>query len=81
MKLEEYSKEALQEELERRDKKVSAHLVKDFIKKSNVKQWQIAEYLGMNEFSLSRKLRNEIAPEFEKQILIAIMQIKQERGH
>ena len=51
------------------------------IKKSNVKQWQIAEYLGMNEFSLSRKLRNEIAPEFEKQILIAIMQIKQERGH
>lgn len=55
--------------------------IKEVIKNSGVRQWQIAEYLGMNEFSLSRKLRNEIAPEFEKQILIAIMQIKQERGH
>lgn len=54
--------------------------IKEVIKNSGVRQWQIAEYLGMNEFSLSRKLRSEIAPEFEKQILIAIMQIKQERG-
>ena len=80
MKLEEYSKEALQEELERRDKKVSAHLVKDFIKKSNVKQWQIAEFIGISEYTFCKKLRKDIAPEFEKQILIAIMQIKQERG-
>ena len=59
---------------------MNTETLKQTIRKSGVKQWQIAEYLGMNEFSLSRKLRNEIAPEFEKQILIAIMQIKQERG-
>lgn len=79
MKLEEYSKEALQEELERRDKKVSAHLVKDFIKKSNVKQWQIAEYLGMNEFSLSRKLRKDIKEEDFIKIQNAVEEIKKER--
>lgn len=79
MKLEEYSKEALQEELERRDKKVSAHLVKDFIKKSNVKQWQIAEYLGMNEFSLSRKLRKDIKEEDFLKIQNAVEEIKKER--
>ena len=79
MKLEEYSKETLQEELERRDKKVSAHLVKDFIKKSNVKQWQIAEYLGMNEFSLSRKLRKDIKEEDFLKIQNAVEEIKKER--
>ena len=79
MRLEEYSKEALQEELERRDKKVSAYLVKDFIKKSNVKQWQIAEYLGMNEFSLSRKLRKDIKEEDFIKIQNAVEEIKKER--
>lgn len=54
--------------------------IKEVIRNSGIRQWEIAEYLGMNEFSLSRKLRNEVKPEFEKQILLAIMHIKQERG-
>lgn len=79
MKLEEYSKEALQEELERRDKKVSAHLVKDFIKKSNVKQWQIAEFIGISEYTFCKKLRKDIKEEDFLKIQNAVEEIKKER--
>ena len=59
---------------------MNTETLKQTIRKSGVKQWQIAEFIGISEYTFCKKLRNEIAPEFEKQILIAIMQIKQERG-
>ena len=59
---------------------MNTETLKQTIRKSGVKQWQIAEFIGISEYTFCKKLRKDIAPEFEKQILIAIMQIKQERG-
>lgn len=47
------------------------------IKESRIFHWEIAQRLGMSEFYFSRKLRN-ITPEFEKEILKAIKEIKKE---
>ena len=53
--------------------------IKEVIKNSGVRQWQIAEYLGMNEFSLSRKLRKDIKEEDFLKIQNAVEEIKKER--
>lgn len=56
--------------------------IKQVIKQSKVHQYEIAEYLGYNEFSLSRKLRNPIDADFERKILLAIRELtlEKERG-
>ena len=55
--------------------------IKQVIKQSKVHQYEIAEYLGYNEFSLSRKLRKPIDADFERKILLAIrdLQMQKER--
>lgn len=55
--------------------------IKQVIKQSKVHQYEIAEYLGYNEFSLSRKLRKPIDADFERKILMAIrvLQMQKER--
>ena len=57
--------------------------IKQVIKQSKVHQYEIAEYLGYNEFSLSRKLRKPVDADFERKILLAIrdLQMQKERGH
>ena len=54
--------------------------IKNIIKQSGVKQYEIADYLHMQESNLSRKLRYPITPDFEKKILLAIATIQLERG-
>ena len=56
--------------------------IKQVIKQSKVHQYEIAEYIGYNEFSLSRKLRKPIDADFERKILLAIrdLQMQKERG-
>lgn len=55
--------------------------IKQVIKQSKVHQYEIAEYIGYNEFSLSRKLRKPIDADFERKILLAIrdLQMQKER--
>lgn len=55
--------------------------IKQVIKQSKVHQYEIAEHLGYNEFSLSRKLRKPIDADFERKILMAIrvLQMQKER--
>lgn len=55
--------------------------IKQVIKQSKVHQYEIAEYLGYNEFSLSRKLRKPVDADFERKILLAIrdLQMQKER--
>lgn len=42
------------------------------LSKHDLKQWQLAELLNMNEFSLSRKLRHELPEDEQRQIVSLI---------
>lgn len=50
--------------------------IKKFIRDSGVKQWQIAEYLGITEYSLSRWFRHELSKDTKKAIMEAVEQLK-----
>lgn len=51
--------------------------IKDALKEANMKQWQLAELLGITEWTLSRKLRKEL-PEADKTEILDL--INKERG-
>lgn len=53
--------------------------LKQAIREAGVCQWQVAERLGMSEFTFSRKLRHELAGEEREKVLAAIDQIVAER--
>lgn len=53
--------------------------IKASMKQNAVFQWQVAERLGMSEFTFSRKLRHELAGEEREKALAAIDQIVAER--
>lgn len=54
------------------------HEIREALKASGMKQWELAEQLNVSEFTFSRKLRTEL-PEDEKQkILTVIHGYKQE---
>lgn len=53
--------------------------LREIISAAGVKQWQIAEKLGIREEELSRRLRHELGPEDEEKIKAAISTIAQER--
>lgn len=55
--------------------------IKKAMKEHKVKQWQIAEKLGMSEFTLSRWMRHELDDEKKKIFLEAITEIKEERAN
>ncbi len=54
------------------------HLIRETSKKKNVKLWQIADALGMNDGNFSRKLRHELPPEETAHILALIDQLAKE---
>lgn len=47
--------------------------------KSNVKQWQLARKIGINEFTLSRRLRDELDEKTKQEYLQYIEEIVKER--
>lgn len=46
--------------------------IKEALKNKNMKQWQLAKLIGINEFSLSRKLREELDDEETEKMLALI---------
>lgn len=46
--------------------------LRDAMKASGIFQWQIAEYLGIGETTLSRKMRSALNDDFRKKIENAI---------
>lgn len=50
--------------------------IRNALLKNNVKHWQLAEKMGITEFSLSRKLRRELPKEEQKKIIDLIESIK-----
>lgn len=55
--------------------------IKQIIKQSGIRQYEIAEYLGMHEVYFCQKLRKPIDADFERKILMAIrvLQMLKER--
>ena len=49
-------------------------------KRAGLRQWQVAELLGINETVLSRKLRHEL-PEAEQNLIISKIRKYQEAQH
>ena len=45
---------------------------------AGIRQWQLADALGVNEFYLSRKLRKELPPEEKEKILAVIENLAKE---
>jgi len=45
-----------------------------------IRLWQVAEHLGITEFTLSRWLRRELPSEKKDLIMVAIKTLSQERG-
>ena len=52
---------------------------KTLINSVGIKQWQLAEAMGIREEALSKKLRHDLNPQEEKEILTAINTIEGER--
>lgn len=50
-------------------------------KEAHVYQYQIAEALGVSEYTILRKLRQELPPEAKAQIFRIIDQIAKEENH
>lgn len=54
--------------------------IKELLKKKRIYQWEVADALRINEFTLSRWLRGEVDSLKEEDILSAISKIE-EGGH
>lgn len=50
--------------------------IKEFIKKSGLTQWKIADFLQIHENTLVRRLRYELSPEEKQEIYKAIEELK-----
>lgn len=46
--------------------------IREALKKTGLRQWQLAKLLDVNEFTLSRKLREELPEDETKKILEVI---------
>lgn len=54
--------------------------IRQAIEKADIKYWQVAEKLNLNDGNFSRKLRREFPPEEKDKIFKIIEEIKNERG-
>ena len=53
--------------------------LRSILSKAGIKQWQIAEALGIREENFSRKLRHELNDQDEKKVLVAIEAIVEKK--
>ena len=49
--------------------------IRQLAKDNNVKLWQIADALGINDGNLSRKLRKELSPKEQEKIISIIYEL------
>jgi predicted XRE-type DNA-binding protein len=50
--------------------------VREAIKKAKIRQWQIAEYMGVHENTLSRMLRQELPREKKVKIISIVKELE-----
>ena len=46
--------------------------IKNEMKSRGVRQWEVAQYLGISEATMCRKMRSPLDPDFRSQVLNAI---------
>ena len=51
------------------------HDVKREMRRCGVHQWQVAEYLGISEATMCRKMRFELSDDFRESVMAAIRDI------
>jgi len=56
------------------------HEIREKMREKGIKQWEIADVLGISEFTLSRWLRKEILDSKRQRILEAIESIAKRKG-
>lgn len=61
--------------------RVANEQIRKAITESGFRQWEVAEFLGINESSFSRKLRHELPKEEAISVLAAIDRQKEGRPH
>ena len=54
--------------------------IKEKMRDRGVRQWEIADYLGISESTMGRKMRSELDPDFRAQVSNAIDTIGSKRG-
>ena len=54
--------------------------IKQVIKQSGIRQYEIADYLGKKESNFCRDLRYPISKDYENKILLAIRELLEEKG-
>ena len=54
--------------------------IKQIIKQSGIRQYEIAEYIGIHEVYLCQKLRKPVDADFERKILLVIRELLEEKG-
>ena len=52
--------------------------IQNLLKKRRLYQWEVAQEIGINEFTLSRWLRNDIDDDKEQMILNAIAKLSKQ---
>lgn len=58
---------------------VKNHVIREALKASGMKQWELAEQLNVSEFTLSRKLRKEFSEDEKQKILKLIEDFQKAR--
>lgn len=53
--------------------------VRNSVKESGLKLWQVAEKLNLNDGNFSRKLRKELSEAEKKRVYVAIEELTKER--
>ncbi len=59
---------------------MSVNKIKQILKEYRIYQWEVANVLGIGEFTLSRWLRSDLSPEKQERILQAIKSLLMERN-
>lgn len=72
----EYDKPLWENCQEGREMSMANAEIRELIRKKRLRHYEIAEELGVNEFTFSRWLRNELPDEKKQEIIEAIEQIK-----
>ena len=55
--------------------------IKTLMREKGVRQWQVAEALGMSEATITRTLRRDLSPEMKDRMIQAINKIVSESVH
>ena len=55
-------------------------MIREALTRHNLRQWELADIMNINEFSLSRKMRKELPDEEQRQIVSLIEKYSAEKG-